>query len=301
MELRHLRYFVAVSESLSFTKAAADLRVAQPALSRQVQDLEEEIGVDLFKRGPRGVTLTAEGKLFLEKARDLLQRADESVEQVRALARGQCGELHVGYAPSPTVEILPPALTAFQKAYPQVNVLLHDGSRRELVEGLESGTLQLAIMPQVKTAGIEFEELRAYPFCVGFAPAHPFARLKSVPIERIAAEPIVGFKRRDYPEYYPFIESLFRPSGLKPRIVLECDSASSLITAVETGRGIALTLSVFKIVSGKRLAYRPVAGVKEVVAVGIARAGSGDVTPAGERFCKFLREGVKENDHVGGT
>src|ERR1700722_13179504 len=92
MELRHLRYFLAVGEALSFTKASSQLRVAQPALSRQVQDLEEEIGVDLLKRSPRGVTLTAEGRLFLDLARDLLQRADESVEQVRALARGHYGE-----------------------------------------------------------------------------------------------------------------------------------------------------------------------------------------------------------------
>src|SRR5208283_651645 len=98
MELRHLRYFLAVSEALSFTKAAAQLRVAQPALSRQVQNLEDEIGVDLLKRSPRGVTLTAEGKLFLEETRDLLNRAEESVEKVRALARGHYGDLHVGYA-----------------------------------------------------------------------------------------------------------------------------------------------------------------------------------------------------------
>ena len=104
MELRHLRYFLAVGEALNFTKAAAQLRVAQPALGRQMQDLEDEIGVDLMKRSPRGVTLTAEGKLFLEEVRDLLKRADESVEKVRALARGEYGELHVGYAPSPTVE-----------------------------------------------------------------------------------------------------------------------------------------------------------------------------------------------------
>src|SRR5256885_1798288 len=98
MELRHLRYFLAVGEALSFTKAAARLRVAQPALSRQVQDLEDEIGVDLLRRSPRGVTLTAEGKLFLDEARELLKRADESVEKVRALARGESGELHVGCA-----------------------------------------------------------------------------------------------------------------------------------------------------------------------------------------------------------
>src|ERR1700760_1682247 len=106
MELRRLRNFLAVGEALSFTKAAAQLRIAQPALSRQVQDLEEEIGVDLLKRSPRGVTLTAEGKLFLEQARDLLNRADESLKKVRALARGEYGELHIGYSPTPTLEIL---------------------------------------------------------------------------------------------------------------------------------------------------------------------------------------------------
>src|SRR5436305_5868026 len=148
MELRHLRYFVAVAEALNFTKASARLRVAQPALSRQMTDLEEEIGVDLMKRSPRGVTLTAEGRLFLDEVRELLKRADESIEKVRALARGQYGELHVGYAPSPTVEILPPALAAFQKAFPHVNVLLHDASRRELISGLHSGELHLAVMPE---------------------------------------------------------------------------------------------------------------------------------------------------------
>ncbi|SRR5216117_2007633 len=126
MELRHLRYFLAVGEALNFTKTSARLRVAQPALSRQVQDLEDEIGVDLLKRSPRGVTLTAEGKLFLDEVRELLKRANGAVEKVLALARGEYGELHIGYAPTPTVEILPPALAAFQKAVPRVKLVLHD-------------------------------------------------------------------------------------------------------------------------------------------------------------------------------
>lgn len=293
MELRHLRYFLAVGEALSFTKAAAQLRVAQPALSRQVQDLEDEIGVDLLRRSPRGLTLTAEGKLFLDKARDLLERADDSVKQVRALARGQIGELHLGYAASPTVEILPPTLTAFQKAFPDVNVQLHEGTRRELIEGLQIGAFELAIMPEVKTVGIEFEPLRSYPFWVAVAPKHPFVRLKEVPLEKIAVEPLVGFARKDFPDYYPIIESLFHPFGLKPRLALECDSGSSLISAVESGRGVALTISVFKVASGKRLAYRPLAGTNYKIPVGIARAKKGDVTPAGEKFCEILRNVTK--------
>src|SRR5215467_4111037 len=148
MELRHLRYFLVVGEVLNFTKAAARLRVAQPALSRQVQDLEDEIGVDLFRRSPRGVTLTAEGKLFLEETRELLKRADESVEKVRALARGESGELHIGYSAVPTANILPPALAAFRKAVPRVKVSLHDLASDELVAGLRNTTLELAVMVQ---------------------------------------------------------------------------------------------------------------------------------------------------------
>jgi DNA-binding transcriptional LysR family regulator len=293
MELRHLRYFLAVGEALNFTRAAAQLRVAQPALSRQVQDLEDEIGVDLLRRSPRGVTLTAEGKLFLDEVLELLKRTDESVEKVRALARGEYGELHIGYAPSPTVEILPPALAAFQKAVPRVKVLLHDLSSDELIAGLQNATLELAVMVyqpiREQTAGIQFELLRTYPLCVAMTAAHPFARLKSVSLEKVAAEPLVGFRRKDYSEYYRIIDRIFAPIRAKPHIAVECDSASSLITEVEAGRGIALTTPIFKLVAGKRLLYRPLTGTTEVASIGIARATKGDVTPAGERFCEILR------------
>lgn len=293
MELRHLRYFVAVCEASNFTKAAVKLRIAQPALSRQVQDLEDEIGVDLLKRSPRGVTITAEGKLFLEEAREVLNRADESVEKVRALARGEYGELHVGYAPSPTVEILPPALAAFQKAFPRVRVLLHDLSDREVNDGLHNGTLELAVTPGAadsQSGGLEFEVLRNYQVCVVIAPKHRFARLKSISLEKLLAEPLIGFRRKDYPEYYVGLDRVFGPLGVKPRVAVECDSASSLITEVETGRGIAFAIPPFKHVSGKRLLYRPLAGVEWAVSIGIARAKNGDLTPAGERFCEILRK-----------
>src|SRR6266853_5601850 len=293
MELRHLRYFVAVAEALNFTKASARLRVAQPALSRQMTDLEDELGVDLMKRSPRGVTLTAEGKLFLDEVRELLKRADESVEKVRALARGKYGELHVGYAPVPTVEILPPALAVFQEAVPRVKVLLHDLSSDELIAGLRNATLELAITVEPigeQTAGIEFEVLRTFPLSVALTAAHPFARLKSIPLEKLAAEPLIVFRRKDYPEYYRFLERLFAPIQAKPRLAVECDSASSLITEVEAGRGIALASPNFKLVAGKRLLYRPLTGTTEVGSVGIARATKGDLTPAGEKFCEFLRK-----------
>ena len=293
MELRHLRYFLAVGEALNFTKAAARLRVAQPALSRQVQDLEDEIGVDLLRRSPRGVTLTAEGKLFLEEARDLLKRVDESVEKARALARGEYGELHIGYIPIPTAEILPRALEAFRKAVPSVKLVLHDLSTDELIAGLRDGTLEVAIMVQPigeQTAGIEFETLRSYVWSVAMSRAHPFARLKSIPLEKLAGERLVSLSRKSYSEYHRILEHIFAPVSCKPLIAMECDSEDSLFIEVEAGRAIALVTTIAKFAAGKRLLYRPLAGTTETQFVGIAHLSGGDITPAGQKFCEILRQ-----------
>src|SRR5215831_1537788 len=293
MELRHLRYFLAVGEVLNFTKAAARLRVAQPALSRQVQDLEDEIGVDLLRRNPRGVTLTGEGKLFLQEVRELLKRVDDSVEKTRALARGEYGELHIGYIPIPTAEILPRTLEAFRKAVPRVKLVLHDLSTDELIAGLRDGTLELAIMVQPigeQTAEIEFETVRSYVWCVVLSRAHPLARLKSIPLEKLAGERLVILSRKSYSEYHRILEHIFAPVSGKPRIARECDSANSLFMEVEAGRGITLVTTIAKLAAGKRLVYRPLTGTTETQFVGIAHLSGGDVTPAGEKFCEILRK-----------
>jgi DNA-binding transcriptional LysR family regulator len=249
--------------------------------------------VDLLGRSPRGVTLTAEGKLFLGEVRELLNYADQSVEKVRTLARSEYDELHIGYAPLPTTEILPPALAAFQKAVPRVKVLLHDFSSDELISGLRNGLLELAITVEPtgeQSAGIEFEVLRTYSLGVAMSAAHPFARLKSITLEKLAAEPLVGLRRKDYPEYYRFLERLFAAIHVKPRIAVECDSTSSLITEVEAGRSIALASPNFKLVAGRRLLYRPLTGTTEVGFAGIAHGTKGNVTPAVEKFCEILRQ-----------
>jgi LysR family transcriptional regulator, benzoate and cis,cis-muconate-responsive activator of ben and cat genes len=288
MEFRHLRYFLAVGEASNFTKAAAQLRVAQPALSRQIRDLEEEIGVELLRRSPRGARLTPEGRLFLEEVRQLLKRTDESVEKVRALVRGEHSELHLGYR-FPTMEILPPALAAFQKAMPGVKVLLNELSSDELIAGLRNGMLELAIMLQPageQIPGIEFESLRTDPYYVALTAAHPFARLKSIPLEMVATEPLIGLSRRDFTEYYRNLNRIFAPTGVKPHIAVECDSRNSLIIEVEARHGIALC----PVASGNRLLYRPLTGPADPLPVGIARATKRDLTPGGEKFCQILRK-----------
>ena len=297
MELRHLRYFVAVAEALNFTKAAARLRVAQPALSRQVQDLEDEIGVDLLTLSPRGVALTAEGKLFFDEVRELLKRTDEAVEKTRALARGEFGELQIGYSPSPTVEILPPALGAFQKAVPRVTVRLHDLAGNELADGVRNGTLDLAVMQrpmEANATGLLFEPLLTNPICVAVAPDHAFSKMKSVPIARLADERLVVFRRREYADYHALLGRVLHGVNPLPPVAVECDGASSLITEIAAGRGVAILPLVFEKIVGKRLKLRPLTPAPAPQEVGIVRALKGDVTPAGEKFCAQLRAAAKK-------
>lgn len=293
MELRHLRYFVAVAEAMNFTKAAAKLRVAQPALSRQVQALEDEIGVDLLQRSPRGVMLTAEGKLFTEEARKLLAHVEESVYKVRALARGEFGELHVGYAPTPTVEILPPAVSAFKAAAPNVKLVLHDLGSTEIATGLREGSLDLGIMlrPAEETAvGLEFKLLKRYPLYAMIPARHAFAKLKQVPVMRLANEPVVSLRRKEYFDYHRLLLQLFERVGCKPRIVTECDGGSSMIAEVQAGRGIAIQPAVYRHVIGARLKLRrltpPNLPRMEIV---VSHAKKGGLTPAAEKFLALLQ------------
>src|SRR5438046_10266719 len=150
MELRHLHYFIGVGEEENVSRAALKLHVSQPALSRQIRDLEEELGFLLLERGPKSVRLTEAGRAFLTEARAVLQRAEDAVKTARSIATGGRGELHVGYAPSLTARILPPALRAFQAELPNVRVKLHDLSTEEMFAGLCEGRLHVAMVVRLK-------------------------------------------------------------------------------------------------------------------------------------------------------
>jgi DNA-binding transcriptional LysR family regulator len=293
MELRHLRYYVAAAEALNFTKAAERLRIAQPALSRQVQDLEDEIGVDLMKRSPRGIVLTAEGKLFLEEAKGIIAAAEDAVKKVQALARGDYGELHIGYGPSPSIELLPPAMSAFQKANPRVNVRLHDLSGDEMIEGLRDGSLELCVMSDLLEdtgVGIEFHCLITYPICVAMSPHHALVKKKAVTLAEACAEPLVAFRRKGYSNYHHLLAQVFGGPRQVPRIAVECDGASSLVTEVEAGRGVAILPSVYARAIGPRLKLRPITPAPEPLRVGYAVATKGDLTSAGEKFIAQLKK-----------
>src|SRR5262249_16008709 len=182
---------------------------------------------------------------------------------------------------------------AFRKAVPRVKLVLHDLSTDELIAGVRDGTLELAIMVQPigeQTAGIEFETLRNYAWCVALSLARPLARLKSIPLQKLADERLVILSRKSYSEYHGILEHIFAPVSGKPRIVMECDTEDSLFMEVEAGRAIAVVTTIAKLAAGKRLVYRPLTGTTETQFVGIARATGGDVTPAGGKVCENLRK-----------
>jgi len=296
MELRHLRYFVGVAEEENVSRAALKLHVSQPALSRQIRDLEDELGFLLLERSAKSVHLTEAGRTFLIEARAVLQRAEDAVKAARAIATGKSGELHVGYAPSITARILPQILRAFQAELPNVRVRLHDFSTEEMLAGLREGRLQIAFVVRLTPAllrGLRFAELSRDSICLAVAPKHPLAGRRTVTLAEIAREPLITYSRKDYPDAHENLAALFAAIKIKPHIVEEHDSVSSLIAAVESGTGVAVAPQSLTCTAGPRLKLIPFSPALEPLVVGVAWSNH-ELTAAAERFLKCARETVSK-------
>ena len=294
MELRHLRYFVAVAETENVSRAALKLHVSQPALSRQIKDLEEEMGFLLLERSAKSVRLTDAGRVFLPEARAVLIRAEEAVKTARAVATGLRGELNVGYAPTPTVRILPATLRAFQAERPEVRVKLHDLTTDEMVAGLRNGVLQIAFLVRPSRAmlrGLHFEELARDQLRLAVPPAHPFARLRSISVARLAGESLVAYSRTEYPDYHELLAALFAGTKKQPRIVEEHEGGGGLVTAVEAGTGLALVAQSLACSIGPRLKLIPLTPAPAPIIIGAAWPGD-RLTPAARQFLRCA-QGVK--------
>ena len=273
MELRHLRYFIAVAEEENVTRAAERLHVSQPPLSRQIHDLEEELGIALFDRTGKSLTLNAAGKVFLLEARAVLDRADEAMRTVQALSESHEQVIHVGYAPSLSVQILPQILRLFEQAQPQVRVHLCDLSTEEMLLGLRDGSLQAALMAihqQRFRSDISYLELQSHEVCVAMPSHHPLAKKRKISLSELSGQRLVGYTRQDYAEYHQWLENLSIAGKRKLSLAEEYDSMTSLITAIETGRGVALVSKSLSCFSGPRLQYRPISPALEPFHVGIA-------------------------------
>jgi LysR family transcriptional regulator, benzoate and cis,cis-muconate-responsive activator of ben and cat genes len=296
VELRHLRYFVAVAEMENVSRAATQtLHVAQPSLSRQIRDLEEEVGVQLLERTAKSVRLTDAGRVFLEDARTLLKNADEAVRKVRGLAGKQ--ELRVGDWPLGSGRIMPKLLRAFQRAMPNVRVNVHDWPLEKSIAGVRDGRLQLAIvLPPLKASALDelrFEPLITGRVCVAVSSDHPFASKRSVSLADAAREPFIGLPREDHPRYLEYLNVIFAHQKEKPHVVEEHDGWSGVFSAVSAGTGVALTSDVFNYAFNDRIRCLRLIPEPKRITVGIITR-KGKLSPATEKFCQCAKEAASD-------
>jgi len=290
MELRQLRYFVAVAEEGNINRAAQKIFLTQPALSRQIKALEEEIGLCLLERQARSIRLTPAGEALMNEARELLRQAEQLPDRVRAASRGV--RLRVGYAPSLASGMLSVAVGSFTQVHPNAAVELFDLSTQEMLAGLESGGLEVVVTVcrQEATRGIAWTPLTHAPWQLATARTHPLARKKQVAPGDVASERLLVFCRRDYPEYWETVAGWLRAHHLQPRIAGEFDGVHSLLAAVESGLGVALVTARTAERFPKQIVLRPLQSAPEPLAIAAGcRADRAGEAPLGV-FVQELRK-----------
>lgn len=285
MELRQLQLFLAAAEEGSITGAAKRMHLTQPALSRQIKALEEELGVELFTRGAHSVTITPAGGVLLEEGTKLLERAERVVKLVRASAEGE--PLRVGYAPSLAGPLLGLALERFSQLHPRARVQLADLSSVEMRDALAQGKIDVAVtVPWDGDAqSIRWTPVRRHPWCVALPPSHPLASRKKITLADLDGQRLLLFTKSEYPEYWQGVTKLFRDHGLQAKVAGEFDGVASLGAAVEAGLGVAFMAAGSRV---DRVVLLPLDPEPEPVCVAAGVPSTREVSNVVEVFVREL-------------
>jgi DNA-binding transcriptional LysR family regulator len=266
MELRHLRYFVAAGEEQHFGRAAERLHIAQPALSRQIHDLEEEIGFPLFDRLPRGVKLSAAGQLFLGDARRVLQEAQEAIRRAERVARGQAGTLRVGFVENISWHgVVPESFRRFRQKQPDAELIPVPMLSLPQIEAVQSGKLDAGFVASWDELGGELDHrpVARHKVVLAAPTGHPIIRRKKLRLRELEDVPFVGFPRRANPVAYDRMMEACFTGGLKsPRIVQEADDQATILSLVSCRLGVALVSDSTKWQCPKGIALVPIVDLK---------------------------------------
>jgi DNA-binding transcriptional LysR family regulator len=262
MELRHLRYFVAVAEELNFTKAADKLRLAQPSLTRQVHNLEIELGVKLLNRERNHVSLTEEGRRFLIDARRLVNLSLESVKAIQSFSRGESSQLNLGYLFKFNLDLLPATLSTFYLACPEVTVNLFDMSPAKQLSALEAREIDLAFLglrppPSKKIAALGWECVAHHQVVVVLPEKHPLTKKSKVRMSDLEPLPFVAMSEETHPGWGSWLSALCRAAGFLPRILQEVELESVLMTFVAEGLGVTLAREQIDDLPHPGVVFRP--------------------------------------------
>lgn len=258
MELRHLRYFVAVAEELNFTRAAARLRTAQPSLSQQIRQLEKNVGVQLLDRSRHHVALTNAGRIFLHQARDILGRVDHARRLARQAADGRAGDMSVGTFPSADIRILPALRPLIAANLPDLRLILHSKYAVDPVAGLKSGELDVAFMRgPLEQDGLEGVELLRETMVIVLPAHHPLARRKRIPVSSLDDLPCITLERSLSPALHDAAATLYRQAGIRMHAVSSADNVLGHLQMVQEGLGFALLPDSISAVLPQGVTFRP--------------------------------------------
>ena len=259
MELRQLKYFVAVAEELHFRRAAARLHLSQPPLSHQIRSLEDELGYPLLIRSRQRVETTPAGEAFLRDARILLLDLERAVDNARRIHEGQTGRLRISFVGSALLSIVPHIVQRFRTARPMIDIELRERSTSDQVRALASGDTDLGLVPlPVNDAVVAVEVLRRERMIAALPSDHPLARLQRVSLRRLAQQPFVLFPREQAPGFYDRLLAVLTGAGTPPRIVQYAPEMQTIIGLVATGIGVSLVPASVQQLALEGVAYRPV-------------------------------------------
>ena len=287
MELRHLRYFVAVAEELHFRRAAERLHMSQPPLSQQIRRLEEEVGATLLVRNQRRVELTAAGAAYLVRAREILHAVEDAAREARRVQRGEVGRLAVGFVGSALYSVVPELLRAFRERHPDVGLRLHELGTTEQLRRLDDGRLDIGFLRAPGSRpGLSIETVLREPVVAALPDVHPLARGGEVRVADLAGEPLVLMTRAGAPGLRAALAPLTDGLG-EEAIVQEVAEMQTLIGLVAAGVGISLVPESVRALARAGVVYRPLAGEAPTVALS-ACWRTGDDSPVLAAFLDLM-------------
>ncbi len=238
VELRHLRYFVAVATHLSFSRAAEHLHLAQQSLSQQISALERDLGVRLFDRDSRGTRLTGVGQAFLPEARAVLTQADAAVAVAQRAARGEIGRLDLAFLASTANYMLPPVVRAVRERLPDLELTTHDVQISELVAGLRNGRFDAGFTRPPLVADLATRTLVTEPVCAVLPAGHPLAVRTGLCLADLADDDWVLTPRESWPPWHQKYDQDFAAAGFAPRVVQRASGVTNLLGLVAAGVGV---------------------------------------------------------------
>jgi DNA-binding transcriptional LysR family regulator len=296
MELRQLRYFVTLAAELHFGRAAKRLALTQPPLSQAILNLERELGLRLFERTRRRVTLTHAGRAFLVEARQTLESAERAVEQAQRAARGEVGRLAVGFLANTAYTLLPLVLRDFARGFPGVTLDLRELTIPQQLEALRRENIDVGLLrPPVADAEIVAETILEEPFVLALPAAHALCGLKRVPLQRLAGESFVMFPRTAGFVFHDLIMGFCLRAGFTPRVAQQVNQTHAVIGLVSAGIGVALVPASAQKIGLAGVVYRPLREATPLACVAIARRRS-DASPVAAAFVDVARRVAAQVD-----